>query len=151
MDQANKMLYGSWNELIDSELQKKLIEIAKFIQKLSDFEVGSRVVNDKIKANFLSYDTVPDVEREWEAHRKHIDLHYIIKGNEQIDLAASTNLSPQPYHEVDDFYLLRGKKEMSVLLSVGQFLLLEPDKAHKTGISIDKSERIQKIVFKIKV
>ncbi|WP_369596889.1 YhcH/YjgK/YiaL family protein [Enterococcus sp. 5B3_DIV0040] len=74
-----------------------------------------------------------------------------MKGNEQIDLATSTKLSPQPYHEADDFYLLHGEKEMSVLLSAGQFLLLEPDKAHKTGISIDKSERIQKIVFKIKV
>ncbi|OTO01292.1 hypothetical protein [Enterococcus sp. 5B3_DIV0040] len=57
------MLYGFWDELIDFKLQNKLIEIAKFIQKLSDFEVGSRIVNDGIKANFLSYYTAPDVER----------------------------------------------------------------------------------------
>jgi uncharacterized protein, YhcH/YjgK/YiaL family len=145
------MLYGAWNELTAPELQTKLIEIIKFIQKLPDFEEGSQVVAEGIKANFLSYDTAPATEREWEAHRKHIDLHYVLKGNEQIDLAKSTQLSPQPYHEEDDFYLLHGKKEMSVLLSAGQFLLLEPDEAHKTGIFISQSESIQKIVFKIKV
>lgn len=144
------MLYGNWKELTRVDIQKSFNVILDYLSNLSEFKEGTEIVSENIRANFLSYVTTTPSNRFWEAHKKNIDLHYIFSGTEQIDLSPHNKLVSDEYHEDDDYYLLYGEKEASIVLNKGDFLLLLPGEAHRTGICTHENEKIQKIVFKIK-
>lgn len=95
----------------------------------------------------LEYETKEETECLWEAHRKYLDIHLILKGNEFVDISDinSMNIS-EPY--VDDYELFVGEKQQQIRLKPGYFLVLFPDEVHKTSIKIEHSEKVQKIVFK---
>lgn len=145
------MFYGNWDDLEKwQRINPELTIITEYLVNLKDFTKQQVIINSEIKANFLDYNTKQREEVFWEAHKKDIDLHYMVNGNEYIDLAHRNHLNSEEYHEEDDYYFLQGTQEKSICLSTGQFLLLFPDEPHKTGICLDTPKTVQKIVFKIR-
>ncbi|KAF1297844.1 hypothetical protein BAU15_08035 [Enterococcus sp. JM4C] len=159
------MIYADFDFLEKvGSIQKELILIETYIKSLDEqkfavqsieldeqkFAVQSIELNEKIKANFIEYPTSDETQRVWEAHKVAADIHYIVAGEEMIDIG--NDLQAEDYHEEEDYYLLHGKKNRSIRMSKGQFLILFPDEAHKTGVQIDGvSTKIKKIVFKIRM
>lgn len=93
----------------------------------------------------------PETECIFEAHRKYLDLHYIIEGTEGIatsDIGALHTVTP--YDEQKDITFLEGKEDGRYYLKPGQFMVCWPNDAHKVAIMDGQPVRIQKIVFKIK-
>lgn len=133
----------------DQVLCNSMPIILKFIAELPEFKCQSVQLNEWITANFLEYETSTREERVWEAHKEHFDLHYLMAGQEWIDLDASNSLEKGEYHKEDDYYLLYGSHTESCELSAGQFMLLDLEEAHRTGINEHKTV-VKKIVFKIR-
>ncbi|HEY8931441.1 MAG TPA: YhcH/YjgK/YiaL family protein [Mucilaginibacter sp.] len=87
----------------------------------------------------------------WESHEKYIDLQYVIKGKEQIDVAdVSTATITRPYDAGRDAanYTAKGT---SYFAAPGSFFLFFPQDAHRPNILVPGYEVVKKLVIKIKV
>lgn len=98
------------------------------------------------------YDT-KDLEKGfWESHKKYIDIHYMLNGQEKLMYANFENVEiEKDYNENDDAYILKGESEGEVVLKEGCFMLCFPEDVHMTGIKVNSSEPIRKIIFKVAI
>ena len=85
-----------------------------------------------------------------EAHKKYIDIHYIIAGTE---LFGWKNLKDCKHMEGEfdfekDFVLYNDQDFTSFLLNKYNFVVVYPEDAHSPGI---KTEHLHKVVLKIKL
>ncbi len=98
-----------------------------------------------------SYTTKSKEDGLWEAHRKYLDIHYILSGSEIVDVSDISTMQPSNDY-TDDYQLFEGNSQLSIVLNRGDFLVLYPNEVHKTGISPDgKNREVEKIVFKQKL
>jgi len=89
---------------------------------------------------------------KWESHQNYIDLHYVIKGKEQIGVVSVDDAAlTKPYDPVKDVanYNAIGKYYTA---TPGSFFLFFPADAHQPGIKAGNSNAVvKKLVIKIKV
>ncbi len=91
------------------------------------------------------------VQTKWEAHKKYLDIHYVIEGKEKIGIAPVSSASVlQEYDSAKDiaFYTSKGKYFQS---SPGTFFIAFPTDAHRPGVKAKGYDKIKKIVIKIRV
>ncbi|MBK0379666.1 YhcH/YjgK/YiaL family protein [Mucilaginibacter segetis] len=87
----------------------------------------------------------------WESHKKYIDLQYVIKGKEKIEVAdVSTAHVIKPYDAAKDVanYTANG---ITYTAAPGTFFLFFPQNAHKPNIKVTGYDIVKKLVIKIKV
>ena len=119
---------------------------------LACFEKGRyEIEGDNLFVNVTEYITAQAEERFWEAHKKYLDLHLMLCGQEQIDLSFIQNMQLKEYVDKSDFLQLDGEKNCSVVLTPGDFLICYPSDGHRTAVAVDKPESIRKAIFKIKI
>lgn len=92
-------------------------------------------------------------EMMFEAHKKYIDLQYIVNGIEKIRWAKldKVDLVEERYSAGGDIAFYEGDAIFDFTLTKGTFLLLYPEDAHLPGLSAQKETNVRKIVFKIQV
>ena len=72
------------------------------------FKTGKyNIKGEDIFVNIVEYNTVSKEERFWEAHRDYIDIHFMIKGKEIINLNFISNLNSKEYKKEEDFFIIR--------------------------------------------
>lgn len=85
-----------------------------------------------------------------EAHKKYLDIHYVIDGSEGVGYAHIDTLTPTTeYNEEEDYILLTGRKD-KVILSPGEFCIVFPEDAHAPGME-GVGTYLKKTVVKIKL
>ena len=95
------------------------------------------------------YETKDISEGLWEAHRKFIDVQYVISGIERIGYKEISGLTETvKYSEESDAAFLQGDGDF-LLMGEGMCMILYPQDAHMPGISIDKAVSVVKIVVKL--
>ncbi len=101
--------------------------------------------------NCNSYQSKPESEAYFEAHRTYIDIHMLVAGEERIGHNAMTELEEtQPFSQEDDYALYRGAIKSQFALKPGWFLVLMPGEAHMVGLNPDDhTVSVKKIVAKI--
>lgn len=105
---------------------------------------------DEVFAIAQSYDSKPLEDAKWEAHRKYIDLQFIVEGVEKIGVAKVDSLIPiTEYDDEGDCVLLEGSGDMFTL-SAGDFAILHPWDAHMPGVALNTPSAVRKVVVKIK-
>ena len=108
-----------------------------------------KLEGDALYVTRFDYDTVPLEETFFEAHRRYLDIHVMLKGCERVDIAHPDGLTLDRHS--GDFYGYRGEAEQSVILRPGNFLVVFPEDAHRLKIMADRPEAVSKAVFKILV
>jgi len=96
------------------------------------------------------YVTRPVTESSWEAHRRYIDLQYLVAGSEQIGYAPLEQLAAGPYDAGRDLLALHGEGSW-LTLHAGNFMLLFPHDAHRPCVSVAAPAEVFKVVVKIAV
>jgi YhcH/YjgK/YiaL family protein len=96
------------------------------------------------------YNTKLKEQGVWEAHRRYIDLQYVVQGVEGIGYANINHLRQGDYESSKDFLPLRGEGDL-VILHGGSFVILMPEDAHMPGMAIISPAPVRKIVIKISV
>ncbi len=86
----------------------------------------------------------------WEAHRRYVDLQFIVSGKEKMGYASLDRLTLGDYNPDKDFQALSGE---GVLLPMGpgDFMLLWPQDAHMPGMADESPMPVRKVVVKIAV
>lgn len=121
-------------------------------KKLADgtYEIDGK----RVFAMVQSYRTKQQTqEMMFEAHKKYIDLQYVVNGIEKIRWARldSVDLVEEKYSTGSDIAFYEGDAMFDFTLTKGAFLLLYPQDAHLPGLSAQKDVNVTKIVFKIQV
>jgi YhcH/YjgK/YiaL family protein len=96
------------------------------------------------------YNTKLKEQGVWEAHRRYIDLQYVVQGAEGMGYANINHLQQGEYDASKDFLPLQGDGDFFTLHS-GCFVLLLPEDAHMPGMAIGSPTPVKKIVVKISV
>lgn len=106
---------------------------------------------NKIYANIQEYLTKSDAK--YEAHRKYIDIQYMIKGIEKVGVSNIKNCETfEEYNEEKDLeFLLCNQKEEWQTLNTGDFLVFFPTDAHKPSINYETQQNVKKVVVKVAV
>jgi biofilm protein TabA len=115
------------------------------------FETGKHQLDgDRIGLHMQRYTTKPRQAGVWEAHRKYIDIQYMIEGTESLGFANFGQLQMVSYDESRDACELKGEGEF-VALRPGTFVILFPQDAHMPGIIHDQPSQVVKAVFKVRL
>lgn len=132
-----------------------LYQALSFLSNLEENELpeaNTQLIENTLFCNPVTLTSKPEDQCIYEAHRKYIDLHYIISGIERIATADITTLSTAtPYSTEKDIEFLTGNADGYYDLKPGQFMVCYPNDAHKVAIMASQPCDIQKIVFKILV
>ena len=127
--------------------------LAKMAQQ--PLEPGRHEVDgDNIYVVALDYDTHPLEGAKSEAHKKYIDVMWIVSGKEQLGYyptAAHKNIT-MPYAEEGDC-LLADIESASTMVQfyAGDVVILFPEDGHAPGLDLDGTQHVQKLIAKVRV
>ena len=147
------MIFGKKEEL---NLYKGLSEnMAKGIDFLMNFDASQpegkyEVDGNNVYAIITSGKTKLVEEPVYEAHRKYIDLQYIVCGEEDTGYAPIVDCTVTvPYDENGDYLMVKGEGS-EVRVSAGDFYIAFPCDGHRPMCSKNPGE-IRKVIVKIAV
>ena len=85
-----------------------------------------------------------------EAHKKYIDIHYIIEGSETFGWKEVTHCKNQEgiFDIEKDYILYNDQMFTSIILQKNNFVIVYPEDAHSPGIN---TNNLHKVVLKIKL
>jgi YhcH/YjgK/YiaL family protein len=94
----------------------------------------------------------PEIAR-YEAHRKYIDIQYVISGSELIGIAplASKDSILQEYDATKDIEYFSVKKGITVQATPAKFFVFFPEEAHMPGLKEETNAPVRKAVVKIRI
>lgn len=131
--------------------------IFEFLETLTPDNLPAGISGEGYKVNLSgkytdTFDLTPNGEpRQFEAHRRYIDIHYCIDGSETIGYNDVSRLTATTeYIEGDDYQLLCGDY-FKVVLRKGDFCIVFPKDAHIPCLTSDDNKRVLKAVAKVAV
>ena len=89
-------------------------------------------------------------QAKWEAHRKMLDLQFMVRGQELMGYADIAKLKMGKYHAADDYCLGEGDGEWLRLDDL-YFMILFPQDGHMPSIAVTEPQTVRKVVVKIPV
>ena len=119
---------------------------------LENIEIGKHEIQGKdIFVVVSEYETKNVEQGKWEAHRKYIDIQYVVSGEEKIGYGNINEMKIiDEYNEEKDVLFLEGKGDL-LLVNKGTFALFAPQDVHMPGIQLNNGQHVKKIVVKILV
>lgn len=147
------MIFGNINHLEEfgflEDSVKKCFAYLKD-HDLMSYEKGTHEIDGgRLFVNVVEYTTTAAENRFWEAHKDYLDVHVMLKGQEQIDVNFIQNMELKEYVKKDDFLPMEGEKNASVVLREGDFLVCYPSDGHRTAVQVEEPETIKKAIFKV--
>lgn len=104
---------------------------------------------DLVYCTRFTYETIPQEESFFEAHRRYLDIHIMVEGEERVDMNRSEDLNLTDAQEGNDFYAYQGESWHSTVLKPGEFLVVFPGDAHRIKVQVDGPKTVSKAVFKV--
>lgn len=121
---------------------------------LNKVPVGQQVqiLGSEVTGSISESQTKPrDSSRQFEAHRRFIDIHCVLRGTECMGYANRDDLKvTKPYQDADDYLLLDGPGDF-VNVHAGMFAIFMPQDAHMPGLAAQEPQTLRKMVVKVAV
>ena len=120
---------------------------------LSSLKDGKHLIKgDDVFINVQTLKTKPVEEKKWEAHRKYIDIQYVIKGSEKMGFGLIDDFKTLiPYDPDKDLEFLEGEKYNFINVNEGEFSVFYPEDIHAPMLAYDKPTEIKKVIVKVKI
>ena len=126
-----------------------------------DMANGVYQLNPRVKAIVSEYETKPQNENGFEAHRQYIDIQYTLKGQERVACLPIEKLTEtKPYSEEGDCALysavtIHQPSNLShqpsyLILQPGYFAIFFPQDGHMPGLCATTPEPVKKVVVKVR-
>lgn len=104
---------------------------------------------DLVYCTRFTYETIPQEESFFEAHRRYLDIHIMVEGEERVDVNRPEDLKLTDAQKGNDFYAYQGESWHSTVLKPGEFLVVFPGDAHRIKVQVDGPKTVSKAVFKV--
>jgi len=108
---------------------------------------------DNVYVTISEYNSKNPETARYEAHKKYIDIQYVVKGNELIGISprSSQDSVLQKYDATKDIEFLKVKKGDMFQANPTSFFIFFPTEAHMPGLKDKTNSPIRKAVVKIKI
>ena len=163
---AKKEWLQGWKVIPDSSVNKRELAVSYFKNKerwekaftfiknndLSKLEIKRYDIDgDNLFATIMEYTTKD--EANFEAHRKYIDIQYMISGKEIMNIAPLESVTEVliPYDVTKDIEFIKVGKTVAFKADPTNFFIFFPRDAHRPGMKDGENAPIRKIVVKVKV
>ncbi|WMJ84128.1 YhcH/YjgK/YiaL family protein [Oscillospiraceae bacterium LTW-04] len=104
---------------------------------------------DDIILKIQSYNTKPVEQARLEAHRRYIDIQYIVSGEEKIAVGALEQAGEElEANPENDIWFYAGNAD-TLTLKAGQFVLLFPGETHAPCLAATESAPVKKALIKV--
>lgn len=136
-------------------LDPRLEACFRFLRGLSpDFPEGVYKLRDLEEnagsARVQTCRTAPPEERRFEAHRRHLDIHCVLAGEETARVSPLSWLSETGgYDEASDIAFYEGPPCQELVLRPGHFALYGPDDGHMPALARGRPGSVKKVVLKL--
>lgn len=142
------------NITIYESLSPDIYEGLLFLRQVSDdIAVGTYQINPRVKAIVSEYETKVKNEVGYEAHRKNIDIQYLLRGEERVACLPLDKLKETvPYSEERDAaFFTSSLQPIEMTLGSGYFAIFFPQDGHMPQLSVGGPEIVKKVVVKVEI
>ncbi len=119
---------------------------------LSTLENGHYELSNGTYAAVSEYKTKDPETARYEVHRTYIDIQYVIKGEEYIEVLPLDMFKEEQHYDKDKdiIFFEENPNGTKLYADNGHFFVFFPDEAHKPGLKINtNNEEVKKVVIKI--
>lgn len=133
---------------------QKLARAIQFLQTtdLTKTPLGkSHQQGDSFYCQTLEYTTQKITDFDFEIHQQRLDLHYLVEGTEEIDIATDTNVQLLgSYNTQRDLqYVQPPTNYQKIILHAGDLVLIGMHEPHRTNGLVHEPTHMRKIVLKL--
>ena len=126
----------------------------KFLQQATpDLALGVHQLSSRVKVIVSEYETKLKNEVGYEAHRKNIDIQYLLKGEERIACLPIEKLEETtPYSEEKDAaFFTASIQPQEMTIGDGCFAIFFPQDGHMPQLSFGETMMVKKVVVKVEI
>ncbi|GAB4369760.1 MAG: YhcH/YjgK/YiaL family protein [Spirochaetales bacterium] len=152
------MIYDSFNNLnryygLIPDLNKTLKYLATEKDVIKALPEGKHPIDgDRVIIQVMTYDTKDLAQARFEAHRKYIDIQFVLDGKEACYARSLEGLeAAEPFNDEKDVGFFRGEGGAFLPLEPGVFTVFFPWDAHKPSCDWEGKHKVRKVVVKVKV
>jgi biofilm protein TabA len=159
---------GGWKVTPDSSINKRELAVAYFkngerwdkaFKFLKDSDLSKLepkrydIDGDNLFATVSEYLTKNEETTNFEAHRKYIDIQYVISGKEIMNVAPLSSVKDIiiPYDATKDIEFMTVGRVVNHLATPGRLFIFFPGDAHRPGLKDGVNSQVRKIVIKLKI
>lgn len=147
-----------YDQLKNAELyfpiSERLIKAFEYLRSndFTNIEPGRYDIDgDNIYAIVQEYDTKPMTSGRWEAHKKYIDVQYMVNGKEKMGYSHKNKMIvTHEYNPEKDALYLKGEGNF-LTAEAGYFAVFFPSDMHMPCIAINLSTPVKKVVVKVRI
>jgi YhcH/YjgK/YiaL family protein len=114
------------------------------------YEIGG----PELEAIVSRYATAPAAGKNWETHRLHGDIQFMVSGAELIGYAPRESLRISTPYDVEkdaEFYDPPSGEITRFTLAKGSFAVFLPQDAHQPGVMLEAPAEVHKVVIKFRL
>ena len=113
-------------------------------------DLGTHELADKKVFYFIQDNTLnQEPSKEFEFHKKYLDLHFLLEGKEKIKYGTEIESIVQPYDESIDFASAWSRDQVVFTLKSSNFIAFLPGELHQPNVYAGQGEEVHKCVFKV--
>ena len=135
-------------------LSKRILIALNYLKEndLSSYEPGRyQIDGEDIYVLVQSYTTKPEIEGRWEAHKRHIDIQYVISGTESMGYADLSKMKIVQEYDTQKYILFLKGSGYFITVNSGDFAIFSPTEVHMPCIAAEKPELVKKAVVKVRI
>ena len=135
-------------------LSEDIYEGLKFLKNVTpELANGVHEINPRVKAIVSEYETKAVNENGYEAHKKFIDIQYLLKGTEKNCCLPIEKLKEtKPYNEeIEAAFYEAEIPPQELMLGDGYFAIYWPQDGHMPCLNINEAKSVKKIVIKVEI
>lgn len=117
-------------------------------------ELGTIIINERVKAIISEYMTIENFERGYEAHKHVIDIQYPIIGIERVKWSPIEVMTVNlPYDPSKDRTFFKNPSPQGTHVDIGNgiFAIMFPEDGHGPQHFVERPELIKKITIKVSI
>ena len=121
---------------------------------LSNMELKRYEIDgNSLFAPVSEYVSKNEEDAKFEAHRKYIDIQYVVSGKELIGVAPVTQQKDilEPYSEEKDIMFMTVSQAVNYQALPDRFFRFFPDDLHRPGLRDGENSPVRKVVVKVKI
>jgi YhcH/YjgK/YiaL family protein len=150
------MIYDSLDNIeLYKSLSGDIYEGLAFLKNAStDIACGVHQINSRVKAIVSEYETLRENPYGYEAHRRFLDIQFLLKGEEKVCCLPLEKLRETKAYNPDcdaAFYAENGTAPIDLPIGGGYFTILYPQDGHMPQICLTTPVHVKKVVVKIEI
>ena len=150
------MIYDSLDNIeLYKSLSNDIYEGLAFLKNADPgIACGVHQINPRVRAIVSEYETLRENPYGYEAHRRFLDIQFLLKGEEKVCCLPLEKLKETtPYNPDNDaaFYTEDGVAPIDLPIGDGYFTILYPQDGHMPQICVCDPVPVKKVVVKIEI